>query len=197
MKSKILNSTWITSIQDKKIEAVLFCVRYFSLTLFSLAVIFAVDIEAAERWHQIAEVIDGDTLILDNNEKVRLIGVDTAEIIDDYGRNVKTARWTRIDASMIADYAFKAKAFVQKWLEGERVRLEFDPSNRSTLHRDEFGRILAYVYRESDNARLNAVLVQEGYGLTYRKFDFKYRNEYLLLEKDAKDNRRGFWRYQK
>ena len=152
---------------------------------------------AEQDWHKVRSVIDGDTLKLDNGQTIRLIGIDAPEVIDEHGRNIRTARWTSVAPTVINDYALRAKSMVEEWVHGQKVRLEFDPSNITIGHRDKYGRLLAYVYRDSDNSCLNAELISQGYALTYRRFDFKDRDQYLLLEKDAKDNSRGFWHFRK
>lgn len=122
-------------------------------------------------------VIDGDTIIItikDKREKVRLIGVDTPEI--------KTP-----DRS--AQYfANEAKEFTKKLVEDKNVRLEYDLEKR-----DKYGRILAYVYLE-DGTFLNAELIRKGYGFAYKKYPFKYLDEFSQLEKEAKKERKGLWR---
>src|SRR5437868_519012 len=59
-------------------------------------------------------VLDGDTLILENGEKVRLIGVDTPEIHDDDHRNEAHARRYGQDPRVVDEFAFKAKEFAQE-----------------------------------------------------------------------------------
>ena len=73
------------------------------------------------RWSKVVWIVDGDTIILDNKEHVRLIGIDAPEKKEPYYR--------------------RATRFLIKLAKGKRVRLEFDRENR-----DKFGRLLAYVY---------------------------------------------------
>jgi endonuclease YncB( thermonuclease family) len=47
----------------------------FTLFLFSLPL-------RAQSWHTVERIVDGDTIVLDGSEKVRLIGVDTPETVD-------------------------------------------------------------------------------------------------------------------
>jgi len=168
------------------------------MTVFRASVIFLCSLIPlhtchADEVYNVQRVIDGDTLELENSQRVRLIGIDTPEIIDDQGRNARTAQWTGVDRRVIDDFALKAKEFVKQWIEGDAIRLEFDPANQGILHHDKFGRLLAYVYRVSDNESLNQILVSKGYALTYRRFQFKERERYLTLEEDAKQSGRGLW----
>ncbi|MFT5207820.1 MAG: micrococcal nuclease [Candidatus Omnitrophota bacterium] len=141
----------------------------------------------------VRNVVDGDTLVLSDGKKVRLIGVDTPEIDDKYGRNLKTAQWTGIKPKIIRDYAFKAKDYVNDWVKNQAVRIEYDDRNIATKHQDKYGRALVYIYRTVDNAFLNADLIKYGYALTYRKFNFEHRSTFINLEKAAKQNTQGLW----
>src|SRR5690242_1495777 len=110
-------------------------------------------------------IVDGDTLILENGEKVRLIGVDTPEIHDDEHRNQMHARKYGRDVHLIDEFAFKAKEFALEAVLHQRVRLEYDWERQ-----DKYGRTLAYIYREPDGFFLNAELVKQGYGFAYTRF---------------------------
>lgn len=68
---------------------------------------------AAAEWAKVRQVIDGDTIILETNQHVRLIGVDTPEIKSKY--NPRTEY-----------FALQAKQFVEQRAEGRMVFLEGD-----------------------------------------------------------------------
>lgn len=134
---------------------------------------------------EVRRVIDGETLLLTNGQKVRLIGVDTPEL----------------------DRAF-ARALVEK----RRVRLEFDPRNVYINHRDRCGSVLAYVYVSRGNLgkealqkygyktrapavfMLNAEIIRQGYGFASTRFPFRYKEEFRHYEKEARENGRGLWK---
>lgn len=94
-------------------------------------------------------VIDGDTIdvILDGTEqRVRLIGIDTPE----EGR----------DGEPDECFADEATAFTASLLPvGTPVRLE-----RDVVGRDDFGRLLAYVYRAGDGLFVNETILRDGFG---------------------------------
>jgi endonuclease YncB( thermonuclease family) len=69
----------------------------------------------------VQRVIDGDTLVVDNGERVRLIGVDTPE--------------TKHPGKPVERFGKQAAAFTRRMVEGKRVRLEFDPANAPREHR--------------------------------------------------------------
>ena len=113
-------------------------------------------------------IIDG------KKEKVRLIGVDTPE---------KDGPYTKAEP-----FNREASALTKKMTEGKKIRLEYDWQKR-----DKYGRLLAYVYLE-DKTFLNAELVKQGYATVFRKFRFKYRDDFIRYEREAKENKRGLWK---
>lgn len=132
-------------------------------------------------------VIDGDTIILDGHEKVRLIGVDTPELNDSL-RNARNAKRWGADSAVVDDFAYHAKAYTNRMIGGKTVRLEYDWERK-----DKYGRTLAYVYRLPDNMFLNAEIVRQGYGFAYLRFPFKYAGQFRKFEKEAMKNKRGMW----
>jgi micrococcal nuclease len=117
--------------------------------------------------------VDGDTLVLDRGERVRLIGVNTPESVD--------------PRRPVEYFGKEAAAFTRGLAEGRQVRLEYDLERR-----DQYGRTLAYVYLE-DGRMLNAEIIRQGYGQTYTRFPFKYRDEFLAYEREARAEGRGLW----
>ncbi|MDP2968258.1 MAG: thermonuclease family protein [Deltaproteobacteria bacterium] len=128
----------------------------------------------AEDPAMVKRVIDGDTLLLTNGERVRLIGVDTPE--------------TKHPQKPVQRFGKEAYLFTKRMVEGKEVRLEFDWQRR-----DKYGRLLAYVYL-TDGAFLNAEIIKQGYGFAYTKYPFKYLDEFGGYEKEARENRRGLWK---
>lgn len=98
----------------------------------------------------VESVVDGDTIdvIVDGREeRVRLTGIDTPE---------EARRDTGAPAECFGD---EATAFTESLLPvGTPVRLERDVEGR-----DDYGRLLAYVYRADDGIFVNYELVRQGY----------------------------------
>ena len=115
----------------------------------------------------VERVVDGDTLVLEGGERVRLIGIDTPE----RGQHL-------FDEST---------AFVRDLVEGRRVRLE-----RDMTERDKYDRLLRYVY--IGDRFLNLELVREGYAtaLNYEP-DSTYRDLFALEEARVRQLRKGIW----
>jgi micrococcal nuclease len=118
-------------------------------------------------------VVDGDTIILNNGERVRLIGIDTPE--------------TKHPRKPVEYFGKEASAFTKKMVEGKEVRLEYDWQQR-----DKYDRLLAYVYL-MDGTFLNAEIIKQGYGHVYTKSPFKYLEQFRQYEKEARENKRGLW----
>lgn len=97
----------------------------------------------------VVQVVDGDTIdvsIGGRDERIRLLGVDTPEVHVPAGESAEC-------------FGAEASAFTTRQLaEGTAVRLE-----RDVVGRDDYGRLLAYVYRVDDGAMVNELLVREGY----------------------------------
>lgn len=93
-------------------------------------------------------VIDGDTIdaIIDGREeRVRLIGIDTPE--------------TKKPNTPIECFGPEATTFTESLLPvGTPIRIE-----RDTVNRDDFGRLLGYVYRAEDGVFVNYETIRQGF----------------------------------
>lgn len=135
----------------------------------------------------VEHAVDGDTLALSNGERVRLIGVDTPESAVN-PKLYRDAKRSGRNAKTILSTGAQAKLFTKKLCEGRKVRLETD-----TVLRDKYGRILAYVFLD-DQTFVNAELVRSGYAHVYTiSPNVKYKDYFLGLEREARENRKGFW----
>ena len=121
----------------------------------------------------VTRVIDGDTIELENGERVRYLGINTPESVDPR----KPVECFGKEASL------KNKELVLN----KKVVLEKDISEI-----DKYGRLLRYVY--TDDAFVNLELIKQGYAqvATYPP-DVKYHDLFLEAEKEARENKRGLW----
>jgi len=142
--------------------------------LLALIILLLFNLTYANDLVTVKRVIDGDTLLLSNRERVRLIGVDTPE--------------TKHPQKPVERFGKEAYLFTKRMVEGKEVRLEFDWQKR-----DKYGRLLAYVYL-TDGTFLNAEIIKQGYGFAYTRFPFKYLEEFRKYEREARDNKRGLWK---
>lgn len=117
---------------------------------------------------KVTKVVDGDTLDLNNSQRVRFSGINTPETGECYYQ--------------------EAKDKLTKMVLEKDVFLEKDKSNVG-----KYGRLLRYVYM--DNKLINAFLVEEGYARVFDKYkeDTKKYKELKELESIAKANKAGLW----
>src|SRR5262245_43641315 len=134
----------------------------------------------AQDWLRAKRVVDGDTLVLQTGERVRLIGVDTPE--------------TKRPNTPVEYFGREATEFTRRMVEGKRVRLEYDQANAVRGHKDNTRqkRTLAYVFLE-DGTLLNAEIIRQGYGHALTRYPFSRMEEFRRLEREAREQRRGLW----
>jgi len=127
----------------------------------------------SEKTYKVIKVIDGDTIEIENGQKVRYIGVDTAEMDDK-------------DPVKLC-YAQKAFEKNKELVEGKEIRLGKDVSEK-----DKYGRLLRYVY--VGETFVNDYLTRSGFAsaVTYPP-DIKYQKQFQEAQREAKDNNLGLW----
>lgn len=159
-----------------------FC-RGICLVLLLLAV--AAGAGAGELRGRAEWIYDGDTIRVAGVGKVRLLGIDTPEreasdkdrFFVKLGGNGKALR--RI--------AGEALRFNIATVKGKEVRLTLDHEKR-----DAYGRLLAYVVLP-DGRLLNRLLLEKGYAVVFRRYDFRLKEEFLAAEERARDMKVGLW----
>ena len=118
----------------------------------------------------VIQVIDGDTIVIEGDYRVRYIGIDTPEI-----------------HPTLEAYGLEAWQANRELVEGKEVRLERDASET-----DRYGRVLRYVY--VDDIFVNAELVRLGLAeaIAYPP-DTKYQGYFEELEAAARKSGLGIW----
>ncbi len=118
----------------------------------------------------VTKVIDGDTIEIEGDQKVRYIGIDTPEL--------KGSEC----------FAKEARDKNKELVEGKRVRLQKDVSET-----DRYGRLLRFVYTENGEF-VNNKLVLEGYA-TAATFppDVSKQEEFKASQQEASSQSRGLW----
>jgi micrococcal nuclease len=137
-------------------------------------VAMAVEPNATVRW-----TIDGDTLVADidgDEEHVRLIGIDTPESVAE----------DRPDECYGKEASERLRALLPR---GTPIRLE-----RDVEPRDQYDRLLGYVYRAADGLFVNEALVAEGYAeaKAYPP-NTTLHQELLAAQSAARTAGKGFW----
>ena len=136
----------------------------------------------------VARVVDGDTLKLENGQRVRLIGIDTPEVFESV-KLYRDSQKSGQDIKTIQALGKRSSKFTRDLVEGKRVRLEFDVEKQ-----DKYKRLLAYVYLK-DGTFVNAEIVKQGYAslMTYPP-NIKYVDTFKKLYQEARENNRGLWK---
>lgn len=120
----------------------------------------------------VTKTIDGDTFDLNNNERVRMSGINTPETGECYYQ--------------------EAKDKLAELILHKEIYLEKDRSDK-----DKYGRSLRYVYlnESADEIFVNSILVEEGYARVYDKYksDTKRYSELKKVEEKSKENNLGVW----
>lgn len=121
----------------------------------------------------VTDATDGDTLILQNGIRVRLLGINSPE----RGK----------------PYYEEAKNFMFNQAKGKKIQLEYEPGYQD----DKFGRILAYVFiLDSNKISLNQKLLEQGLAQTSFYQDrrkLKYQDQFLQAESQAKSAHLNLW----
>ena len=128
----------------------------------------------AAGYQKVRFVFDGDTILLDNKNKVRYLGINAPEI--NHG-------------SWKSEFMACAARDLNLQLVNEtRVRLEYDQTRR-----DRYGRVLAYVFLENGEM-VNALLVRKGLAhVMFNNPDLKYRDLLLNCQRKAMREKLGIW----
>jgi len=129
--------------------------------------------------YKVVKVIDGDTITVEidgKKESIRMIGIDTPEMVD--------------PRKSVQCFAKEASNKTKMTLNGKNVFLSADISQGD---RDKYNRLLRYVFLE-DNTNFNKLMISEGYAHEYTyNIPYKYQQEFKQAEKEARENKRGLW----
>lgn len=113
----------------------------------------------------ITKVIDGDTVVIEGGEHVRLLGIDADE-----------RTYPCYD---------EARLRLEKLTLNKTALLEKDTTNK-----DQYNRLLRYVFVGENN--INALLVSEGLAVArFMGDNIKHKQEIVQLEKEAINNHTG------
>jgi micrococcal nuclease len=141
--------------------------------------------EAADLRGRVEWIHDGDTISVAGVGQVRLIGIDTPERKE----SERDRFFVRLggDGKILRRIAEEALQFNIRTVKGITVRLTPDGDGR-----DRHGRLLAYVTLP-DGRLLNRILLEKGYAVVYRRFDFRLKEDFLEAEEEARRRKVGLW----
>ena len=129
---------------------------------------------SADSWYRLKWVVDGDTVVLQDGQKVRYIGINAPELAS--------------DDHEAEPYGEASKKFNVRLVDRKKLRLEFDKERR-----DQYKRLLAYVFLE-DGTFVNAEILSNGYAyLLQRRPNLKYDAILLQSQRSAMSAKKGIW----
>ena len=133
-----------------------------------------VTIETGHGFYRVAKVYDGDTVLLESGERVRLLGINTPEVAH---RNRPAEPGGEA-----------ATLFLRKLIEGKLVRLEYGPERH-----DKYRRVLAHLFTE-EGENINAMILSAGFAHAVVKLpNIRLIEQYFSAENEARLHKRGIW----
>lgn len=133
-----------------------------------------VEIHPGYTFYLVKHVFDGDTILLENGRKIRLLGINTPEVA---GRNKHEEPGGE-----------EAKRWLAQRLGGQKIRLETDVEKK-----DKYDRLLAHVFTESGR-HLNLELVENGLAtVNIYPPNLRYTKALLQAEERAEQAGIGLW----
>ena len=154
----------------KKLGKIFLLLFVFLLSFLSTQYIFA---QSVREKFKVIKVFDGDSILLEDNREIRLLGVDAPEI---HHPTLPEQR-----------YGKEAAEFSKQLVEGKEVWLEFEEGNKQ----DKYGRSIAYVY--IGDKLLNEELLKNGFAYVYTKYPFRLKEEFIKYQQEAIKARKGLW----
>jgi micrococcal nuclease len=130
--------------------------------------------QLAEGVYRVERVVDGDTLVLANGVRVRLIGADTPETVK--------------PNSPVEFCGPEATRFTRDLVAGREVSVKFDGDRI-----DRYGRLLAVVW--IGDRMLNEELIRAGLARARTQYNYSQATKarFLKAQAEARAARRGIW----
>jgi len=128
-----------------------------------------------ESYYQIKKIYDGDTILLENGTKLRLLGINTPEVSK---------------RDKIADEGGEeAKQWLIEKLTGAKIKLRYDLERK-----DKYGRVLAHVFTKN-NEHINLQLVSNGLAIAnIWPPNLKYADKLIAAQQQAESQKLGLWK---
>lgn len=178
--------------EDRKIQSVLKRIQQ-KLKRVTIALIVAVTIIIAipigfyiyqlaqkETDYEVRRIIDGDTIEIQYEGKptsLQLIGINAPET-------------TAHPDKPPEPYGEEAATFLRELLLDESVYLRFEKNEK-----DQYDRLIGYVYKASDDMFVNLEVIRAGYGrVDTRHLPFKHEELFRTYQARAKEVQKGLWR---
>lgn len=129
------------------------------------------------KFYSVKYVYDGDTILLTNEKRIRLSGINTPEVKRRYKKSQVGGK--------------EARAWLLKRLKNTKVRLQGDVEKK-----DKYGRTLAHVFTE-DNEHINLQLVEKGFAsVNIHLPNLMYADALFIAQQQAEEKQLGIWQYK-
>jgi micrococcal nuclease len=144
---------------------------------------------------RIAQVVDGDGLIIENifDKKlleIRFLGIDAPEL-KPCKKLYQDERETHLAAHFLIELGRKSLNYLIE-IAPPKTKISIAMEENNIL--DVYGRTLAYVFLE-DGTCLNEKMVAEGYAKPYNRFYCKELTKYQILNLKARNEVKGLFSY--
>lgn len=136
--------------------------RYSRLIVFILSILLFSSSAFAEK---VVKVIDGDSILFENDRHVRLFGVDAPEWEQPYGKT--------------------AKIYLENLIDSQEVFI-----GQCYDHPDDRDVCKVMIKNEGTSLDIGQELVKAGFAMDYPKYS---KNEYADAEQQAKSDSKGMW----
>ena len=137
--------------------------------------------QGTHREAAVVRVVDGDTVDVQfgddaSTERIRLIGIDTPEVVD--------------PRKPVQCFGREASAHAHALLDGQALSVETDATQGD---RDIYGRLLAYLWLP-DGRNFGQAMIADGYAHEYTyRLPYAYLDDFKAAQNDAMANQRGLW----
>ncbi|MGG7054196.1 thermonuclease family protein [Nitrosomonas sp. ANs5] len=132
------------------------------------------NVQPARNWSRVVKVIDGDTIIIEGNKRVRLLGINTPEVESRHRPNEPGG--------------IIAKNWLHHKLQGRNVYLEHDQQKQ-----DRYKRLLAHVYLPNGE-HINRSLLEHGLAVvTLLPPNLRHAEALIQAQQRAERQQLGIW----
>ena len=143
--------------------------------LICLIILFSPALVPAMDAHHVKRVVDGDTLLLDNNQFVRYIGINAPEVHNGNGS--------------VEPFGIEAKNNNARLLGNREVYIAYGEEKS-----DRYGRGLVYVYTH-ERIFINKVMLEQGWAYClFTPPNHRYHDLFLKSQRLAMQGKQGVWR---
>ncbi len=166
--------------------------KYFTFTFLILSLACVAHAKGKDpEMFTVSQVLDASTIVLDNHQTIHLTGISCPQA-DSSDERIK--KWGE-----------KAKQFTEKMLLNHKVWLEGEKDHETktwafVLFVMNLKKMSGVVdegfmpfWGSSGKFMANRILVENGYCSTSSSFSFKYRSQFMQLEKTARLRQQGMW----